>query len=232
VTLTRESGSVLIRPRLLPDNEQIASCLGEIDRVLFKVADHEDCRRFHVDSQLTAVVMLLLRCSSLLRSVLTLFRSGETDGFQVVLRAFEETWYLAFYFRFGENGTKASEWLAEKGDSRSVPLGRLIAFAKERGAPDPTMGRDYGRLSEVSHPTKSAAMNSVTLCGERLGIEGADTELVEERRNEAARLPDALYRLVWVLIDQDKRFIPLHVQRQDLPLCWKFCDVDKHLESA
>lgn len=185
-----------------------------------------------MDSQLTAVVLLLLRCCSLLRSLLILFQSGETDGFQVVLRAFEEAWYLAFYLRFGDNRPTASKWLAEKGGSWSAPLGELIAFAKERGAPDPTTGRDYGRLSEVAHPTKAAAMNSVTLRGERLGIDGASAELVEERQNEEARFPDALYRLVWLMLDQDKKFIPVHLKREDVPRCWQFCEGDKRLESA
>ncbi len=94
------------------------------------------------------------------------------------------------------------------------------------------MGRDYGRLSEVAHPTKAAAMNSVTLCGERLGIDGASAELVEERQNEEARFPDALYRLVWLMLDQDKKFIPVHVKREDVPLCWKLCEGDKRLESV
>jgi hypothetical protein len=94
------------------------------------------------------------------------------------------------------------------------------------------MGRDYGRLSEVAHPTKSAAMNSVTLCGARLGIGGADAELVEEHKNEEARFPDALYRLLWLMVDQDKKFIPLHVNPKNVPLSWKFCDGDERLESA
>jgi hypothetical protein len=107
-----------------------------------------------------------------------------------------------------------------------------MEFAKERGLPDPTMGRDYGRLSLVAHPTKSAAENSVALCGTRLRIAGADAELVEERKNEEARFPDALYRVFWLMVDQDKKFIPLRVKATDVPLCWKFCDGDKRLENA
>ncbi len=52
------------------------------------------------------------------------------------------------------------------------------------------------------------------------------------RQNEEARFPDALYRLVWLMLDQDKKFIPVHVKREDVPLCWKFCEGDKRLESA
>jgi hypothetical protein len=107
-----------------------------------------------------------------------------------------------------------------------------MEFAGERGLPEPIMGRDYGRLCEVAHPTKSAAMNSGTLCGARLGIKGADSELGEERASEEARFPDALYRLVWLMVDQDKKFIPLHLKETDVPLCWKFCGVDKRRENA
>jgi hypothetical protein len=214
------------------DHEKISACLTEIDRALFKAADHHDCKRFHVDSQLTAVVMLLIRCASLLRALLILFQLGGTDAFQVVLRAFEESWYLAHDLRLAEHSDRASRWLAEQNNSWSALLEKLKAFAIGRGLSDPTMGRDYGRLSQVSHPTKSAAMNSVTLCGARLDIDGAASELVEERCNEEARFPDALYRLIWLMLDQDKKFIPIHVKREDVPLCWKFFEMDKLLESS
>jgi hypothetical protein len=77
-----------------------------------------------------------------------------------------------------------------------------------------------------------AAMNSTTLWGARLGIDGAFAELVEERQNEEACFQDPLYRLVWLIVDQDKKFIHLHVKATDVPLCWKFCDGDKRRENA
>ena len=46
---------------------------------------------------------------------------------------------------------------------------KLYEKAKARGVSEPTLGRDYGRLSEVAHPTKSAAFNSVTKLS-RLGF--------------------------------------------------------------
>lgn len=214
------------------DLKQIDSCLDEIDHALIRVADHNECQRFHADTQLTAVVLLLIRCSSLLRSLLNIFSSGGADAFQVVLRAFEESWYLAHYLRFAAHNGEAARWLAGENKSWSGDLGMLMDFARERGLPDPTMGRDYGRLSEVAHPTKSAGMNSATLCGDRLGIVGANVELIEERKNEEARFPDALYRVVWLMVDQDQKFIPLHVKARDLPLCWKTCGMDERLENS
>jgi hypothetical protein len=214
------------------DVRQIGACLNEIDHTLFTAADRKECQHFHLDTQLTAVLLLLIRCSSLLRSLLNIFLSKQSDAFQVVLRAFEESWYLAHYLRFADHSGEAARWLAGDKKSWSGDLGKLMDFARERGLPDPSMGRDYGRLSEVAHPTKSAAMNSVTLCGYRLGIDGANVELLEECKNEEARFPDALYRVVWLMVDQDKKFIPLHVKKTDVPLCWKFFDGDKRLENA
>jgi hypothetical protein len=208
-----------------------ADCLDEMDRCLFNAAAHDDCAGFHKNTQLTAVLTLLVRCSSLLRSLLQLFESGATDSFQVVLRAFEESWYLAFYFRFQDQHVNAAKWQAEVGGLWSPPIGELVEFAKARGVPEPTLGRDYGRLSEVAHPTKSAAFNSVTLCGARLKIPAAIAELAEECRNEEARFPDALYRLVWVMLDGGKEFIPLHISEKDLPQCTKYVELDKHSES-
>jgi hypothetical protein len=222
---TRFRGGALL------DQKRFIECLDELDRALFKLAEHDDCQRFHKDSQLTAVILLSLRCSSLLRSLVILFESGAADSFQVTLRGFEEAWYLGFYLRFADHSSDASKWLAEKGGTWSVPLGKLIDFAKERGIPEPTIGRDYGRLSEVSHPTKSAAMNSVTLCGVRLGIVGASTELKEERQSEEARFPDALCRLLWLLLDEDPKFISIHLKPDGVPLSWKFCDGDKRQET-
>jgi len=213
------------------DKKLFADCLDEMDRCLFNAAAHDDCAGFHKNTQLTAVLTLLVRCSSLLRSLLQLFESGATDSFQVVLRAFEESWYLAFYFRFQDQHVNAAKWQADVGGKWSPPIGELVEFAKARGVPEPTMGRDYGRLSEVAHPTKSAAFNSVTLCGARLKIPAAIAELAEERKNEEDRFPDALYRLVWVMLDGDKGFIALHISEKDLPQCSKYVELDKHSES-
>lgn len=212
------------------DRNAFRACLDELDRCLFKAAAHPDCEGFHKDSQLTAVLTLLVRCSSLLRSLLQLFESQATDAFQTVLRAFEESWYLAFYFRSADQSTNSAKWLAEAGGSWSPPIGELVAFAKARGVPEPTMGKDYGRLSEVAHPTKAAAYNSVTLCGVRLGLDAAKAEMAEELQNEEARFPDALYRIVWVILDGDKKFIPMGITEKHLPSCAKFIELDKHRE--
>ena len=213
------------------EKELIIDCLDEIDRCLFGAGKHDDCQGFHKNTQLTAVLILLVRCSSLLRSLVQLFESGATDSFQVVLRAFEESWYLALYYRFRGQSVNAAKWQAEVPGQWSPPIGELVKFAKGRGVTEPTLGKDYGRLSEVAHPTKAAAFNSVTLCGARFQIHEAIDEMVEERKNEEERFPDALYRLVWVMLDGDEGFIPLHISKQELPKSVKYVELDKYSDS-
>jgi hypothetical protein len=210
------------------DKNAIVECLDEIDRCLYGAAEHVDSEGFHKDTQLTAVLILLVRCSSLLRSLVQLFESGSTDSFQVVLRAFEEAWYLALYYRFKDQNVNAAKWQAEVPGQWSPPIGDLVKFAKGRGVAEPTLGKDYGRLSEVAHPTKSAAFNSVTLCGARFGIKAAIDEMAEERKNEEDRFPDALYRLVWVMLDGDDKFIPLNIAKDKLPKSAKYVELEKH----
>jgi hypothetical protein len=71
----------------------------------------------------------------------------------------------------------------------------------------------------------------VTLCGARLQITAAIAEMAQERRNEEERFPDALYRLVWAMLDGDPRFIALHISKKDLTLSAKYVELDKYADS-
>ena len=213
------------------DCHQVRLCLDEVERELFRVADSDECRRFHKDTQLTAVVLLLLRTSSLLRSLLLLSQAGNSeDSFHLVLRAFEETWYLAHEFRSSERRNRAVRWLARQNDSWSARIGDLVEFALGRGHRGPNFGRGYGSLSELAHPTRAAAENSVTLCGVRMGIEGAEAQIVAERENCEKRITYALYRLLWLVLDQDTKFIPIPVDPKNLAVSSIFVDTYKHIE--
>ena len=212
------------------DAEEVRACLDEIEAELFRAADNEDCARFHRDTQLTTVVLLSLRMSSLVRPLLLLLRSEDFDGFDAVLRAFEETWYLAFEFRLNDRRERALAWLGGKKDTWKAKFGVLVEFTKGRGHPSPIMGRDYGLLSELAHPTRSAAENSVTLCGVRQKIDAAEAEITEARANDAERIRYSLYRLVWLVLDHDAKFIKLPITEANLARCEKFVDTYDRVE--
>jgi hypothetical protein len=212
--------------------KHIVRCLDEMEGELFRIAEDDQCQRFHKDTQLTAVVLLLMRMSSLTRSLLLLLESGDFDGFDAVLRAFEETFYLAHELRLAVSADKASRWLRAEKDTWNGKIGVLVEFAKTRGHPGPNIGRDYGLLSELAHPTRSAANNSVTLCAVRRGIDGAKAELAEAEKNNPERIRYALYRLIWLLSDEDERFIKVPVDLKKMPECENFVQNYDHIESG
>jgi hypothetical protein len=204
------------------DPKQVRACLDEIESELFRLADSGDCERFHKDTQLTAVLLLLMRMLSLIRSLLVLQESQDHDAFDGVLRAFEETWYLAHEFRLTARSHRAIAWLAGQRNTWKAKFGILIEFAKGRGHNAPTMGADYNILSELAHPTRTAAENSLALCMVRHGIDGAKEQLADQPRMKGERITYALYRLVWLMTDQDDKFIKVPADIRKTLECEKF----------
>jgi len=215
------------------DCKHVLRCLDELERELFTVADDDECQRFHKDSQLTAVLLLLLRTSSLLRSMTLLvqFRDLE-DGFHLVARGFEETWNLAHDLRLSLHRGRATKWLAGLNDSWSARISVLVKFAIGRGHLKPTLARDYGLLSELAHPTRSAAENSVTLCGVRMEIDGAEAEIATEQENCERRVTATLYRLVWLVLDRDAKFVAIPVNENNMPVSSRFVKEYKYVDPA
>jgi hypothetical protein len=212
------------------DPEEIRKCLGEIESELFKAADNEECQRFHKDTQLTASLLLFLRMSSLIRPLLLLRESGDLDAFDGVLRAFEETWYLGHELRLTARKDRAIAWLAGQENSWKAKIGVLIEFAKSRGHNAPTMGADYNRLSELAHPTRTAADNSATLSMVRQGIDGAKEQLTDQNKMKGERITYALYRLAWLISDQDENFINIPVDISKMPACERFIKEYDHVD--
>jgi hypothetical protein len=216
-----------------PDPKPILQCLDELESELFEAADYSDCLRFHRNSQLTAVLLLLLRTSSLLRSMLLLVQYRDlVDGFHLVARGFEETWNLAHDLRLRAHHDRAIRWLAGTNNSWAARIAELVEFAKGRGHREPTLARDYGSLSELAHPTHAAADNSVTLCGFRMGIDGAEAQIATEQENCEKRITATLYRLLWLVLDQDARFIAIPVSEQKMPQSSQFVRDYKYIEPA
>ncbi len=130
---------------MAPDYDQIIGCLDELDRELLRVGA-DRCNLLQQQSQLTAVVLLLLRSSSLLRSVVRLYRSGDLDAFDAVRRAFFESWQLTFQFRMENARGEIGRWFAARPDSWSADLQRLEEFARTRGLQVPGIGYIMGGL--------------------------------------------------------------------------------------
>jgi hypothetical protein len=92
------------------------------------------------------------------------------------------------------------------------------------------LGHDYGVLSELAHPTRTAAENSTTLCGLRAGIEGAEAALGPALENDEKRISYALYRLVWLILDQDAQFIDIPANPRNMHESSHFVVSYEHIE--
>lgn len=215
------------------DYDEVSRCLDEVEAELFRISDCAECEKFHRDSQLTAVILLLLRCSSLIRSMTHLLQGNAlVDGFHLVARGFEETWNLANDLRLASHSGRATKWLAEVNDSWVAKLRTITEFAIGRGLKNPSLKQDYGLLSELSHPTRSAAQNSVTMCGIRQEFDGSKDQVKGEQGNCEKRVTTDLYKLLWLTLDQDTKFIPIPVNIQNMTVSNQFVKNYRHVEPA
>ncbi len=174
----------------------VRKCLDEIEVQLLAVGKAR-CNSLHDKTQLSAVVVLLLRATSLLRSSLGLLERGELDSNDIVRRAFYEAWLLALEFRLVESEVKAAKWHVEESGAWALDISKLEAFARSQSIDIPNIGRDYGGLSEVAHPTKKAAWHSIRVATAR---HEECTDVTEAKAKlERADVPALLHSLVWIM---------------------------------
>lgn len=144
----------------LYDHDKFLTYLFELESALLLIGQR-DCKGLHAETQLSAAIYVLLRATSLFRAALSLLESGLMDACDVVRRAYWEAWMLGYEFRIEGSGSHARRWHLEKHKHGEPDISRVKAFEKSHGIKPSTYGADYGGLSEVAHPTKSAAENSI-----------------------------------------------------------------------
>jgi hypothetical protein len=207
------------------DYEQIFNCLEEVEQELLRVGE-ERCDFLQAQNQLSVVILLLLRAASLFRSMAKLLRSEEFDAFDAVRRAFLESWHLAFQFRMENKKGEIGRWLARTPDSWRADIGRLEKYAKKRRQNAPNLGHDYGELSELAHPIRSATENSAALTIRRLGMTNLEETNTVEKWMPGLELSllAMLYRLLWLVLDEGSDLLPLHVNGERMPLSMRFVE--------
>jgi hypothetical protein len=156
--------------------------------------------------------------TSLFRSVLSLLENGSLDACDAVRRAYQETWLLAFEFRLEGSQAKAAQWHIGKSDSWSPDIRRLEAYVRSQGISEPMMGKTYGGLCEVAHPTRSAAENSMAVITAPHGDSVAKTSLIEAQTSfESRDVPELMYRFLWLIIEERTGLIKIEADTAALP---------------
>jgi hypothetical protein len=211
-----------IYSRMPIDVQRLILCLFETEQELIRIG-RERHEFLQEQSQPAALILLLLRSCSLFRGMLTSFERQELDAFDAVRRAYLESWHLAFQFRMPAVGGQPGRWLEGQGNSWSADIRALERYARGRGLLAPDLGSDYGELSELAHPTRSAAENSAAVILWKRGIneygETVEAAILGLERGMSAML----YRLLWLALDEDATLIPLQLDANRMPTAVAFC---------
>lgn len=199
----------------LYDYDTFQSYLFELESALSRIG-LRDCQDLKANTQLSAAVYTLLRATSLFRSALSLLQAGLMDASDVIRRAYWEAWMLGYEFRIDVSSTHAARWHLEKNKHGEPNIGIVKAFEKSNGITTSTYGAAYGGLSEVAHPTKSAAENSVVTIS---ALHGDNSGRIEHARDMIARedAPAMMYLLIWTVFAEWPGMISLGITPEDIP---------------
>jgi hypothetical protein len=204
------------------DYKIFAGFLDEAEAELLKIMAAR-CNDASDHSQLAAVLFLLIRANSLLRSALSILEEGRLDAYDAVRRAYWESWALAFEFRLEGSQPKVTHWHTDKNKFGIPDIKKIETYMKLRGIPAPLLGKDYGGLCEVAHPTKSAAENSaVIVVASRGGDTVASRSLIEAKGAFEQEQPETMYRFLWLIIEERKGLTEINSDLAALPTAHKF----------
>lgn len=202
------------------NNNKFHRYLYELESALSFVGIR-DCADMKDDSQLSAVIFAFLRAASLFRATLLLLDSGLMDAGDVMRRAYWEAWMLGYEFRIKSAARHSALWHREKNKHGLPVIKRVTSFEKVHGVTALAYGASYSGLSEVSHPTKSAAENSIVTVNIIHGGDQSQARAVHETITEQD-LPSMLYMLIWTVVVEATDLISTGVKLEAIPMCAAF----------
>lgn len=199
----------------LYDHDKFQSYLFELESALCRVGIR-DCQDLQADTQLSAAIYALIRATSLFRATLLLLRAGLMDASDVMRRAYWEAWMLGYEFRIETSARHAALWHKEKHKHGIPGIEGVKSYEVSHGIRTSTYGAAYGGLSEVSHPTKSAAENSVVTVS---ALQGDKSRRIEHAQETIAHgdAPPMMYLLVWTVFSEWQGMISLGIRPEDIP---------------
>ena len=206
----------------LYDHEKFQSYLFELESALSAVGIR-DCEDLHSTTQLAAAVYCLLRATSLFRATLSLAKAGLMDASDVTRRAYWEAWMLGYEFRIEGASGHVELWHRDKNRHGVPDISMVRSYELSLGITTSTYGKAYGGLSEVSHPTKSAAENSVVTVSAVHGDMSGRIARAQEMLLEGDG-PPMMYLLIWTVFSEWPGMISLGIKPQHIPRSAAFYD--------
>lgn len=199
----------------LYNHDNFRAYLFELESALCLVG-LRDCQDLQADTQLSAVIYALLRATSLFHATLSLLEVSLMDASDVMRRAYWEAWMLGYEFRIESSAHHAAQWHKEKHKHGNPILSGVKSFENAHGITTSTYGAAYGGLSEVAHPTKSAAENSVVTVS---AVHGDRSGRIEQAREMIVHgdAPAMMYLLIWTVFSDWPGMISLGIKPEDIP---------------
>ena len=137
---------------------------------------------------------------------------------------------LGYEFRIKGSSSHAARWHFEKHRHAEVDLDRITAFEESQELAASMYGSTYGGLSEVSHPTKSAAENSFVTVTALHGDQDSKVHLERARKTIAHEdAPGTMYLLIWTMLVESSDMISLGIKPEAIPKAASFYyDYESH----
>lgn len=199
----------------LYEYESFQSFLFELESALARIG-FGACDDMHAKTQLSAAIFCLFRATSLFRATLSLIHAGLMDASDVTRRACWEAWMLGYELRIESAAHHAELWHREKNKHGIPEIARVKSFESSHGITASTYGASYSGLSEVSHPTKSAAENSAVTVS---AIHGDNTRRIDHAQRTIAETdaPTMMYLLIWTIFSDWPGMISLGIKPEEIP---------------
>jgi hypothetical protein len=123
---------------------------------------------------------------------------------------------LGYEFRLENAAQHAEAWHREKHRHGNPDISKVRSYELSHGISTSTYGAAYGGLSEVSHPTKSAAENSVVTVSDVHGDTSGRVAHAQKMILETDG-PRMMYLLIWTIFSEWPGMISLGIKPQDMP---------------
>jgi hypothetical protein len=132
---------------------------------------------------------------------------------------------LAFEFRLNSSHARVHGWHSRGTKHKyGIPeIKTVVKYMEAQGIDAAFLGRDYGGLCEVAHPTKAAAQNSLSIvAGLRDKSTVAANSLVDARAAFEGEQPKAMYLFLWMLVEKREGMMDVGVNLDNLPKALRF----------
>lgn len=199
------------------------ACLNELEAEYLRVGA-ERCKCLEEKTQLSAFLFLGIRCVSLLKAMLGLLRPDSLDAYDSVRRAFLESWMLQFEFRLADTNPKAGKWFLGDAGTWAADKKKLDQFFGENKQEQRGFGREYGELSEVSHPTFAACSNSVAIVSILRGMNENESLLHKSLSDLLLDYAGLLHRQIWLTLLRKEGLVEIGVGPDKLKTCSEFSE--------